>query len=180
LARKASHILFGLIVAYIIWAHGERGFYLSQSIVIISILAYNWAGRNLDLRIVKRTFESINSVLERREIKISGEAAILFSSSIMLVYWVFGEQSALMASIVWALGDGMCSVVGGYFKRREKSMEGVVAFIVFSFLGLLLVTSPEKAIIIAIFSALVEYFTKRMDDNITVPMGAGLMARLIG
>jgi len=167
-------------VAYIIWRHGEHGFYLSQTIVLVSILAYNWVGMNLGLKIAKSAFESINSVLERKETRIAGEAAILFSSSIMLVYWIFGEQSALMASIVWALGDGMCSIVGGHFKRREKSLEGMGAFIVFSFLGLLLVASPEKAIVIAVFSALVEYFTKRMDDNITVPMGAGLMARLLG
>jgi dolichol kinase len=180
LTRKASHILFGLIVAYIIMSHGDNGFYLSQSIVIISILAYNWAGKNLEIKALKRVFESINSVLERKEIRINGEAAVLFSSSIMMVYWLLGRESALIASIVWALGDGMCSIVGGYFKRREKSLEGMFSFILFSFIGLVFVVSPEKAIAIAAFSALVEYFTKRMDDNITVPIGAGMIARLLG
>jgi len=180
LTRKASHILFGLIVAYIIWAHGENGFYWSQSIIIISILAYNWAGRNLDLSFIKKAFESINSVLERKEIRIAGEAAILFSSSIMMVYWLLGKDNAMIASIVWGLGDGMCSIVGGYFKRKEKSIEGVISFVVFSFIGLLFVISPERAAMIAVFSALVEYFTKSMDDNITVPIGAGIIARLLG
>ncbi|MCX6773438.1 MAG: hypothetical protein NTY68_00370 [Candidatus Micrarchaeota archaeon] len=180
MTRKASHILFGLIVAYIIWAHGENGFYWSQSIVIVSILAYNWAGRNLDFNIVKKSFGYINSVLERKEIKIAGEAAILFSSSIMMVYWLLGKDNAMIAAIVWGLGDGMCSIVGGYFKRKEKSIEGVLAFIAFSFIGLLFVISPEKAAVIAVFSALIEYFTKRMDDNITVPIGAGIIARLLG
>ena len=167
-------------MAYIIWRHGENGFYWSQSLVIISILAYNWIGKNVGFRMMRRAFESINTVLERKEIRINGEAAILFSSSIMLVYWLLGRENAMIASIVWALGDGMCSIVGGYFKRKEKSIEGVASFIIFSFIGLLFVISPEKAAIIAILSALVEYFTKRMDDNITVPIGAGMIARLLG
>jgi dolichol kinase len=178
LTRKASHILFGLIVAYIALAYGQNAFYISQITVVFAILAYNWAGLPVGSRLVKGIFRAVNNVLERDDIAMAGEAAVLFSASMMLVYWFFGREAAIAAAIVWALGDGICSLVGMALHRKGKSLEGMAAFIIASFIGLA-VLYPHKAVtmaVVAIGSAIVEYASGNVNDNITVPLAAGLLA----
>jgi dolichol kinase len=176
--RKASHILFGLMVAYIAFRYGQNAFYASQITVILAVLAYNWAGVHAGSSRFRGLFRAINGVLERDDIAMAGEAAVLFSASIMLAYWVFGKESAIAASIVWAIGDGVCSLVGMALHRKGKSLEGMAAFIVFSFIGLALLY-PHKALGMAIVvagSAIMEYFSGNVNDNITVPLAAGLLS----
>jgi dolichol kinase len=178
ITRKASHILFGLIVAYIAFRYGQNAFYISQITVIFAILAYNWAGLHAESGRFRGIFRAVNGILERDDIAMAGEAAVLFSASIMMAYWVFGRESAIAAGIVWALGDGVCSLVGMALHRKGKSLEGMAAFMAFSFIGLA-VLYPHKAAtmaIVAIGSAITEYLSGSVNDNITVPLSAGLLA----
>jgi dolichol kinase len=178
ITRKASHIIFGLIVAFIASSYGHNAFYASQTIVIFSIVAYNWAGTHIQSKFLKGLFGAINSVLERDDIAMAGEAAALFSASIMLVYWFFGAEAAIAASIVWALGDGLCSLVGMALHKKGKSLEGMAAFIIASFVGLAVLYPHKAAVmaIVAIGSAVMEYLSGNINDNITVPLAAGLLA----
>ena len=178
ITRKASHILFGLIVAYIAFRYGQNAFYASQIMVIFAVLAYNWAGVHAESSRFKGIFRAINGVLERDDIAMAGEAAVLFSASIMAVYWVFGKESAIAAGIVWAIGDGVCSVVGMALHKKGKSLEGMAAFMAFSFAGLALLY-PHKAFgmaVVVVGSAITEYISGNVNDNITVPLAAGLLS----
>ena len=97
-------------------------------------------------------------------------SSILLSRDLFLAFFV-----------ILVFGDGMSGYFGSFAKLRlpwsSKSLEGVVAFIVFSMPLLLYSPTPTFAILIAL-SAFVESFDI-WDDNIALAITAALVGRYL-
>ncbi|HEV8629693.1 MAG TPA: DUF92 domain-containing protein [Thermoanaerobaculia bacterium] len=120
---------------------------------------------------------------------------ILYPVAVLVLILVFHRRLEVAAAVwgVLAFGDGMASLVGMAVGRRKlpwnskKSWAGSLAYVLFGTLGatgLLLWTAPGRYALAfalaagfatALLGAAVESVPQALDDNISVPLLAGLL-----
>lgn len=138
--------------------------------------------------------------IEKGKHEVITSFIMLFSliTILMAVYWgYFGEEHkyiAVTAIMAWGPGDAAAAIIGkkagkhkisGPHIEGTKSLEGTLAMGItsFAFTLLCLITLSEiglltvllLSLVIAVMSALVELFTKRGLDTVTVPIAASLI-----
>ncbi len=107
-----------------------------------------------------------------------GIQALWANLGIFMVFLLFGKEPAMVSVVVLAVGDAFASVVGiryGKTKVGNKSLEGTIAFLLSTFLVLLPFLGLWKAFLICSFSAIVEALPISVDDNLSVPLVAGVL-----
>ena len=110
--------------------------------------------------------------------------AVFFFLGVFCAFLLYQPLYAAAATAVLAIGDSTSTVIGKLWGRHKlpleggRSWEGSLAFFAFSAAILLLFVQPQKAIIVAFLTALVEMLP-RLDDNFTVPIAAGLFLTLL-
>jgi glycerol-3-phosphate acyltransferase PlsY len=104
---------------------------------------------------------------------------------------IFSKGVAI--AVLWfnILGDAVSAIVGQRYGRvkffkGKKSLEGSISFLVICIIvGLLLCLSPRvdltlsKIIVGAIVATIVEALPLPVDDNLTIPIGAGIVMELL-
>jgi dolichol kinase len=91
---------------------------------------------------------------------------------------VFPREVAVASILVLALADSVASYVGRRWGRRpfgSGSVEGSTAFFLVAFLVLVPMAGWAVAVVVAGITALVERTPWPLDDNLTVPLTAGLL-----
>ncbi len=116
---------------------------------------------------------------------IPGRGAILFLSGILILLLLI-RDSLLIASaiLVLALGDGFATLAGIKWGRHgflgRKSLEGSLAFLFASFIGLLILLEPVYALIGALTGMLIEAVSNDVvDDNLTIPLGVSIVLMML-
>jgi dolichol kinase len=110
--------------------------------------------------------------------------AVFFFLGVLCAFLLYQPLYAAAATAVLAVGDSVSTVAGKIWGRHKlpfdggRSWEGSLAFFAFSAAILLLFVRPEKALVAAFLTALVEMLPK-LDDNFTVPIAAGLFLTLL-
>lgn len=109
---------------------------------------------------------------------------LAFTLIIILANYFFKmPYIGLLAALILGYGDGLASIVGRYFSgdKNHKSIYGFITMLTVSFiLALVFVVLYQGfayfyfAIVIALLSAVLEYFGPHGIDNITVPLGVSL------
>jgi len=112
----------------------------------------------------------------REEKRLSGSTTILMAA--LVVYLVYDINIAAASMIIIVIGDTAAAIFGRRFGRvkfKGKSLEGSLAFIVFSSMGVYPVPNLafQIGVIGSIIGALIEALPVSIDDNITVPIIAG-------
>lgn len=120
-------------------------------------------------------------------------SATWYSTALLLIALSCDKLTASMAVVVLALGDPTAAIIGRRFGKIRlvagRSLEGTSAFVMASALGCVAMQAvfypmipPGKAIALAFMSAipgaLAELFSKRIDDNFTIPLATALGASL--
>jgi phosphoserine phosphatase len=105
-----------------------------------------------------------------------------------LVIWnnnlIRPPQIGYSAITILTLGDGTAKIIGKSIGKRvlpynkTKKIEGTLAGIAVSFFGSLLFISPYKALIASIITMILEGFPSPINDNVTIPLIAGLIITL--
>lgn len=129
------------------------------------------------------------------EIKRSLLLVFLMFSLILLLCWgALGRKYLVIASVMaWGIGDAAAALFGKkygrtYLKgkglRGEKTLEGLIAMVVFSFLAVLLVLFYHQpqisvgyvplALVTATVTAVVELYTLDGMDTVTCPIAAAV------
>lgn len=104
----------------------------------------------------------------------------LFALGIILPLILFPPQAAFAAITILTLGDGTASIVGKKLGKRvlpynkTKKLEGTVAGILVSASASLLFVPLLKALIASTISMIVESLPSPINDNIVIPLTAGL------
>jgi dolichol kinase len=118
----------------------------------------------------------------REEKRLSGSTTILAAA--LAVYFIYDLKIAAASMTIIVIGDTAAAIIGrrfGRIKFKNKSLEGTLAFVVFSSLGVYLI--PDLAFQIgfigAIIGAFIEALPVPIDDNITVPLIAGGAMQLL-
>jgi HAD superfamily phosphoserine phosphatase-like hydrolase len=113
------------------------------------------------------------------------DAPIFFALGIALPLIFFPEDIAYASIAVLALGDSVAAIMGMLLGRhslplfKQKSVEGTLFGLVSAYFGALLFLDPWNALIAAIIGTTVEALPSPFNDNLIIPIAAGLAVLLI-
>ena len=183
--RKSIHIV-GFVVPFMAIALGitVAALFIIAISALYCISEYlRLKGRNFPVlttitSLAMRT--SYNGEVSDRFVK----APLYFACGIFVSLLLFPAPFNYIAIAVVTLGDGTAAIVGRLYGRTRipylhKTVEGTLAGLVCAFAGSLLFVSPMIALIAASVGMLVELLSWRINDNLTVPLIAGLSAVMV-
>jgi len=180
--RELIHIS-GLIVPFIC-------IYLFNNLIVALLLFAAVAIYSVSelLRIYGTNVPIISTITlwaaDRSELQEFNTAPIFHAFGIALSLLVFPPKIGYAAIAVLTLGDSLASLIGKRYGRtkipfnRGKSFEGSFVGLVFAFLGAMLFVDPTTAIIGASAGMIVESLPLPIDDNLLMPLAAGLLMYL--
>lgn len=121
----------------------------------------------------------------RRHEKDHIASSIFFVASTIICFAAFDYPIALLAMLYTVFGDLMAALVGIRFGRnriyKKKTLEGFLAGLVTNLLVGVLVLPGAWTIYIpmALTASVVELWTGKLDDNLTVPVAAGFVGQIL-
>jgi dolichol kinase len=183
LRRKLFHVFLG--TAFILVLLTESRLMYAASVLFILGLALSVVHRNHPIRMVGRVLDHF----DREGDVLPGTGIITFFLGVLLAWLLFPRDIAVAGCIVMTFGDPMASVIGITLGshacpyNRRKTIEGTASFMIFSFMGLVLVFGPILALAGSIGGAIVESIRhpkgSLLNDNVTIPLGASTSIYLI-
>jgi dolichol kinase len=108
-------------------------------------------------------------------------APLYFAIGILLTLVLFPPPANYAAIAVFTLGDSAASLVGRRISKkpmpfnRAKTLEGTLAGFSFALLAAAIFVNPQIALIGAAVGMLVEYLPLPINDNLLMPLTAGLV-----
>ena len=108
-------------------------------------------------------------------------APFYFALGIAISLLIFPEPISYVAITALTLGDGFAHVFGMKFGRtrlpfnKGKNLEGTIFGFFFAFLGSLIFIDPLLALIGATFGMILEALPLPINDNLTIPLGVGIL-----
>lgn len=127
--------------------------------------------------------EIFNILRSKEQNNVAG--TIFFIAATIIVFAAFDYPIAVTALLLTVFGDLVAALVGIKFGKtflyKDKTVEGTAAgFTINLLVGfLLLPTHPIIFIAMAAVATLVELFTGKLDDNLTVPLFSAFTGQMI-
>lgn len=119
------------------------------------------------------------------EVKYFATAPIAFTLGITLSLLFFPPPIAYTSIAVLTLGDSFANIFGKAFGKTplpfngKKTLEGTICGFVCAFLGSILFVNPLKALVAVTVGMLAETLPLQIDDNLIIPLSAGLALIII-
>lgn len=120
---------------------------------------------------------------------VPGQGPLTFFAGAVLVWFLFPETIAFASIMVLTFGDPMAYLGGRLMGgpklpwNRSKTLSGMMSFMIFPFVLVLLIIGPVEAILISIIGGFVESIkwpdNLLADDNIIIPVGTALSVWLL-
>jgi len=178
LARKVTHILFGIGIAAVIQILGKD---LALPVLFASLLGglvlSDAIARGYRIPLISGLVHD----LEREDV-VPGKGAILFVFSSTFCLFFFPVQVVVPAVLTLAVLDGVAGLVGQYAGRHRirngKSWEGTIAGITVTAAVLCILIAPLQALTISLIAGLVELVSP-VDDNLVIPPVVCLVLSLL-
>ncbi|MFQ5657042.1 MAG: diacylglycerol/polyprenol kinase family protein [Candidatus Methylomirabilales bacterium] len=180
-ARKLVHVTGGLIPLVYLFFDLTK----PQTLLILGGVAFPFVGVDI-LRLsrpaLNRWFLGWFHVSMRpgEETRVTG--ATYYFLACWLTILLFERTVAAAALLILACGDTAASLVGqaigGYRLRPGKTLSGTLAFLIAAFVVTLPFFPPVIALGAAFVGALTEFLPIPLDDNMTIPLSAGISLTL--
>lgn len=182
LIRKCIHLLeLPVLLAYTLIArlYGTKPAILALTALLVILLEIEYIRLEYKLRL-----PLVVDILRRRE-RDNVASNIFFVAATIICFAAFDYQVAILALLLTVFGDLAAALVGLKFGRtrihRRKTLEGFLAGLIVNLsIGFLLM--PDQIIIfgpMALTASLVELWTGKLDDNLTVPLAAGFVGQVL-
>jgi len=180
LLRKCVHLLeLPVLLGYTIVAalYGPKIGILALTVLLIILLEIEYIRLEYKLKL-----PLVVDILRRHE-KDNIAGNIFFIASTIICFAAFDYPIALLAMLLTVFGDLMSALVGITVGRtriyRRKTLEGFLAGFLTNLLVGYLVMPGEWAVFapMALVASLVELWTGKLDDNLTVPLAAAFVGQ---
>jgi dolichol kinase len=165
-------------------------------IAAVSFAAFCWINEALRVRYpsVTRAYMKLMGRIAHPHEHHKVNSSTWYATALALLALAFNPMAASVAVIVLGVADPMAAIVGRRFGRTAlrggRTLEGSLAFVgsgTLAVVGLLMLYYPDlglqRALLAAVaastLGALAELFSFRLDDNLTIPLAAGLGAMAI-
>ena len=184
--RNLFHLILGLLVVAGLY-YNILDVWIMLAVVVVGFLLSTASRR--------RPVPLINWFLQRFERKedleggIPGRGALFFFVGLLLALALFEHEVVLASATIFVLADSISPLIGVKVGRvrhplsDKKFLEGSIAGFIFAFLGAMLFVSPLEALLATFFAVVVEAIDtvngRRIEDNITIPLVAGLVITLL-
>lgn len=182
LLRKCIHLLeLPVLLGYTLIArlYGTKPAILALTALLMILLEIEYIRLEYKLRL-----PMVVDILRSRE-RDNVASNIFFVASTIICFAAFDYPVAILALLLAIFGDLAAALVGLRFGRtrihRRKTLEGFLAGVITNLvIGFLLM--PDQMIIflpMAFTASLVELWTGKLDDNLTVPLAAGFVGQIL-
>lgn len=174
LKRQLAHLFLGLAIAYVVY-------HIKSNLILIPLAVTLFL-----LYIIPKTTPNLkisNHLLyhfERDHDKINFpfKGPIWYGIGIMPPILFLPIDVACAVIAILSVGDSTSTLIGKFLGRvriGEKSLEGFLAFLIFSLpAALLFISNWQLALTLALSGAIIEFFTF-MDDNFLIPAGLTIL-----
>ncbi|MDI6655079.1 MAG: SEC59/DGK1/VTE5 family protein [Candidatus Hydrothermarchaeota archaeon] len=186
--RQLIHASGVSVALYVCWSYNKFGFYVPFATLAAAILLLYLAAEGYKRKLRLPVISNIIDAAERAEAieKSPASGALFFFIGSLFSLLMFSPNiNVVCASIlILALGDSVSTLVGRKFGRSKifynpaKSWEGSIGGVAFALLGALTQISLPAAFIGALAGMLAESLPIKVNDNITIPVFAGLAMSL--
>lgn len=180
--RKFVHLLeLPVLLGYTLLAsfYGIKVAILAVTALLIILLEIEYIRLEYKLKL-----PAVIDILRRRE-KDNIAGSIFFVASTIICFAAFDYAIALMALLLTVFGDLAAAIIGIKFGRtkifHKKTLEGFIAGLIINVLIGYIVMPGEWQIFLpmALTASLVELWTGKLDDNLTVPLAAGFAGQML-
>lgn len=180
--RKLIHLLeLPVLLGYTVIAalYGPKVGILALTALLIILLEIEYIRLEYKLRL-----PAVIDILRRKE-KDNIASSIFFVSSTIICFAAFDYPVALLALLMTVFGDLFAAMIGIKFGRtrlfRKKTLEGFAAGLIVNILvGWLMMPGEWRLFLpMAMTASLVELWTGKLDDNLTVPLAAGFIGQIL-
>lgn len=182
--RQLIH-LSGALIALGIY---KVGWTMGVAVLAIASICNFTIGRLYRAGIKLPVFGSLIDFAERpgaiQETPGGGALHFFLGSLITLLVFSFDFGIACASIMVLAVGDSISTLFGKRFGRHhipynpEKSVEGTLAGMVSALAGASIIVPPHLAALGALGGMFAESLPLKIDDNLLVPLGAGVAMSL--
>jgi dolichol kinase len=181
--RRAFHAANGVAVALLPEAIGlGRGPVLGVLGILLVVVVAADIARLRDTRLNALFFRMFPAFASPRE-AVGIASSTWYLVGVFLTYALFPMRVAVPGILVLALADPAAGTLGRLFGKRRLghgTWVGSAAFLAVAFAVLALHLGPAAGLAAALIVTMVEVVPWRLDDNLTVPVGAAFAAWLVG
>lgn len=156
--------------------------YALAVVILATAVIYSFSELARGARIRLPPFTTVTALAALGEEKWGfATSPLFFALGVIVALTLYPPQMGFAAITVLTLGDGTARLVGKKLGKRvlpynkTKKIEGTVAGILLSAVASLLFVSPSQALAASILSLLVETLPLPVDDNLLIPLVAGLV-----
>ena len=184
--RNLFHLIIGILIVAGIY-YMLIDVWVLLTVVVIGFLI-SAASRKRPLPLIHwflRHFERQDDV----DGGIPGRGALFFGVGLLLTMALFERYIVLASITIFILADSISPLVGVKIGKvrhplsDEKFLEGSLAGFLVAFLGAMLFVSPLEAFLASLFAMIIEAIDfikgRRIEDNITMPIVAGITILLL-
>ena len=184
LIRENIHIA-GFLVAFLTMYFALDHFWVAFVILMVTVVyIISELARMIGTNIPIVSTITWNAALQP-EVHEFVSAPIFFALGIMLALLMFPTPVNYASIAVFTLGDGCATIFGKTIGKhvfphnKGKKIEGTAFGFFFALLGALVFVSPLKAILGAATAMIIETLPTPINDNLTIPLAAGLTMLLL-
>lgn len=191
--RNVFHVGWAALATATLWVYPQRD-------VLLPIIVF-FLGSGLTMEVTRRAWPRVNDAI----MSVLGpfahphewhrvNSATWYALSLFLLTWFNVFTASLIALVVLGVGDPAAAIIGRRYGRTKlvngRSLEGSLAFVAvggttaFVVLSLArpeigLVASVAASLAGAVAGALAELFSRRVDDNFSIPLSAAAAASAV-
>jgi len=184
LIRETIHIAGFFVPVFAMYLSLSRYFAVLLIFVVTLLYIMSELARMLDVNIPVVSTITWKATIQP-EIYEFVTAPIFFAVGIMLALLLFPQPISYASIAIFTLGDASATLFGKtmgshvFFYNKSKKVEGTFLGFLLALLGASVFVNPLKALAGAATGMIVESLPTPLNDNITIPLVAGLTLLLI-
>lgn len=182
--RALMHMIVGIVIVLLAAYLGATNATIILGMILILGLITSMISRKKKLPII---YPFLKRFERSQEFKtFPGKGSFYFVTGCFLSLFAFEKNIALASIMILAFGDSFTNIFGPFGKiittlHSKKKIEGTAMGILIGTLGAMWFVSPAQAFfgsLVAMFAELIDFEYLQVNDNVLIPLIAGIVMML--